>query len=124
MPFLGFMQNFKIFFLQNMPDESAYTLRGQKFLQNGCQKWRENDFWQKVANDSIYILQVKNFVENCSVCIVSEINAFLHFTQKFKIATKNCGNRIWGTKSGRYYTDIQNGCQSVAGKRLSAKIGR
>ena len=38
----------------------------------------------------------KNFVKISLACYVSEINAFLLFTQKFKIATKSCGKTIFG----------------------------
>ena len=29
-------------------------------IQDECQKWWENDFWQKMADDSVYTLQVKS----------------------------------------------------------------
>ena len=53
------------------------------------QKWWENNFWQKV--DSVYTLRVKNFVEIALCHTISEINIFLHFTQKFKMAAKSGG---------------------------------
>ena len=28
-----------------------------------AKKWRENDFWQNIADDTVYTLRVKNFVE-------------------------------------------------------------
>ena len=31
-------------------------------IQDGHQKWRENDFWQTVADDSVYTLRVKKFI--------------------------------------------------------------
>ena len=42
------------------------------------QKWWENNFWQKVAADSVHTLRIKNFVEIALSHTVSEINAFLH----------------------------------------------
>ena len=32
-------------------------------IQDGCQKWQENDFWLEVADDSAYTLHVKNFIQ-------------------------------------------------------------
>ena len=46
--------------------------------------------------DSGDTLAIKNFNEIALSHIVSEINAFLHFTQKFKMATKNGGKMIFG----------------------------
>ena len=45
-------------------------------IQDGCQKWRENNFCKKSPVDSANILRVKNFVEIAPSCSVSEINAF------------------------------------------------
>ena len=53
------------------------------------------DFWQKLPDDSAFALRVRNFVEITLSSIVSEINAFLHFMQKFKMATKNVGKTIF-----------------------------
>ena len=32
-------------------------------IQNGHQKWQENDFWEKSSVDSADTLRIKNFVE-------------------------------------------------------------
>ena len=53
-------------------------------------------FWQKVV--SAYTLCVNYFMEISLSCIVSEINTFLCFTQKLKMATKNGGKTISGKK--------------------------
>ena len=99
------------------PVDSADTLEGQKFRQNrsilhrfrdkciyvfyaeiqdGCQKWRENNFWKKLPVNSGDTLAIKNFNEIALSHIISAINVFLHFTQKFKMATKNGGKMIFG----------------------------
>ena len=99
------------------PVDSADTLEGKKFQQNhsishrfqdkcvyvfyveiqdGCQKWRENDFWKKSPVNSGDTLVIKNFNEIALSRIVSEINVFLRVTQKFKMATKNGGKMIFG----------------------------
>ena len=65
-------------------------------IQDGRQKWRENDFLEKTPVDSVDTSQVKNFTEIALSETVSEINAFLGFMQKIKIAAKNDGNMIFG----------------------------
>ena len=32
-------------------------------IQGGYQKWRENDIWLKLPDDTVYTLGVKNFIE-------------------------------------------------------------
>ena len=64
--------------------------------KKGC----ENDFWQKVTDHSGYSLRVENFVKITLSCTVSEINEFLHFTQKFKMAATNGGKCFFLAKSG------------------------
>ena len=65
-------------------------------IQDGCQKWWENEFWEKPPVHSTDVLQVKNFVEIALSHTVSEINLCLHFTQKFKMVAKNGGKTIFG----------------------------
>ena len=55
-----------------------------------------NDFWEKSSVNSADTLRVKNFVETALSRTVSEINAFLHFTQKFKMTAKNGGKTFFG----------------------------
>ena len=66
-------------------------------IQNGHQKWRENDFWEKSPVDSADILRIKNFVEIALSRSVSETNMLLCF-----------------------HAEIQNGCKS-GGKTIFAK---
>ena len=44
----------------------------------------KTNFWLKVPDDSVYTLEAKNFVTLSFT--VSEINVFLSFMQKFKVA--------------------------------------
>ena len=82
-------------------------------IQDGCQKWRENNFGEKLPVDSADTLWVKNFVEITLSCSVSEINAFLHFMQKFKMADKSDGKIIfWGS------------CQKTADTRVSKILSK
>ena len=53
-------------------------------------------FWTKSPVNSGDTPAIKYFNEIAQSRIVSEINAFLHFTQKFKMATKNGGKMIFG----------------------------
>ena len=57
-------------------------------IQDSRQKWRENDFGETLPVDSADTLWVENFVEIALARSVSEINASLRFTQKFKMAVK------------------------------------
>ena len=64
-------------------------------IQDGRQKWWENDFCKKSPVDSADTLWVKNFVENALSRSVSEINTFLRLTLKFKMAAKSGGKMIF-----------------------------
>ena len=66
-------------------------------IQDGRQKWWENVFLGEIMPvDSEDTLWIKNFVEIVLSRSVSEINTFLHFTQKFKMAAKSGGKMIFG----------------------------
>ena len=64
-------------------------------IQDGHQKWRENIFREKSPVDIANTLRVKNSVEIALSRSVSEINAFLCLTQKFKMATKSGGKTFF-----------------------------
>ena len=64
-------------------------------IQDGHQKWRENDFCKKSPVDSADILQVKIFIEIALSRSVFEINTFLCLTQKFKMAAKSGGKTLF-----------------------------
>ena len=68
-------------------------------------------FFAKSHQWTAYTLRVQNFVEIALFRTVSEINGFLHFTQKFKMAAKSGGKVIF-VKSCQYTPDsleIKNG---------------
>ena len=67
-------------------------------IQNGRQKWRENDFCEKSLVDSADSLWVKNFIEIALSRSISEINAFLCLTQKFKMAAISGGKMVFLAK--------------------------
>ena len=64
-------------------------------IQDGCQKWRENNFCEKSPVDSADTLRVKNFVEIALSHSIIEINMFWHLRQKFKMAAKSGGKMIF-----------------------------
>ena len=51
-------------------------------IQDGRQKWRENDLWKKLLVASAGTLWVKNFVKMALSRSVSEINVFLQIHLK------------------------------------------
>ena len=51
-------------------------------------------FGPKVSDDPVYTLQAKNFVEIGLSHTISEINTFLHFMQKLKMAAKSTVSEI------------------------------
>ena len=64
-------------------------------FQDGHRKWREKYFWQTGADDSVHHAG-QNFVKIALFHTISEINAFLPITQKFKMAAKNDRKTIFG----------------------------
>ena len=72
---LGIKNFVKITILHRFQDKHAFVFYAD--IQDGCQKLRENSFWQKLADDSVYILGV---IEIALSGRVSEINEFLCFT--------------------------------------------
>ena len=87
--------------MQSFIDESGLFIFLKFFLsfyaeiQDGRQKWRENDFCKKSPVDSADTLWVKNFVEIALSRSVSETNTFLCLTQKFKMAAKSGGKTFF-----------------------------
>ena len=77
-------------------------------LQDGRQKWQENNFCKKWPVDSVDTLWVKNFVEIALSCSVSEINPvlfLLHLTQEFKMADKS-GSKQFLQKVAKNFVKI------------------
>ena len=68
-------------------------------IQDGHQKWRENNFCKKSSVNSADTLRVKNFIEIALSHSVIEINVFLHLMQKFQMATKSGRKTIFAKKS-------------------------
>ena len=65
-------------------------------IQDGHQKWRKNDFWQKMTEDSVDILWIKIFVEMALSCTISEMNEvfFLFYTESQDDPPKMSGNNF------------------------------
>ena len=72
-------------------------------IQDGRQKWRENDLCEKLPVDPADTLWVKNFDEIALSRSVSEINTFLRLRQKFKMAAKSGGKTILGKVASGLY---------------------
>ena len=68
---------------QNVWDKCVFCIlrRNSRWLP----KMAVNDFWEKLPVEFAETLWVKNFFETALSRTVSEINAFLHFTQKLKM---------------------------------------
>ena len=58
-------------------DERVFAFNAE--IQDGHQKWRKNNFCEKLPVDSAKTLWVKIFIEIALSRSFSEINAFLHF---------------------------------------------
>ena len=58
-------------------------------IQDGHQKFCENDFWQKVPDDSPFTMGIKKFVKIALFHTLPMRNMVLRFTQKLKMAAKN-----------------------------------
>ena len=75
-------------------------------IQDGHQKWWENDFWEMSPVKSIYTLWIKNLVEIAVSSSIIEINGFLRFTQKFKMAAKTGEKTIFGENCQYKFVEI------------------
>ena len=67
----------------------------KKFNLPGRQKCLENDFWQKLVDDSAYTLGVKNVGEITLSHTVYKINAFLGFRRNSRWLPKIGGKQFF-----------------------------
>ena len=114
-----FRQNRSI--LHRFRDKCVFAFYAE--TQDGHQKWREDELWEKLPADSADTLWVKNFVAITVSCNVSEINLFLHFTQKFKMAAKNGGKTIFA-KIRHYTLHISCGPKFLPKSLLSRTVSK
>ena len=77
-------------------DKHSFVFKAE--IQDGRQKWRENNFWEKSPIDSADTLRVKN-CQNCSIS--------LHFRDK----------RIFA-----FYAEIQDGCKKCRKNDFCKKL--
>ena len=89
--FFIFTQKLKI--LHCSQDKSVFAFYAE--IQDGRQKWQKSYFCEMSPLHSADTLRVKTFFEIALSRSISKINAFLHFMQKFKMATKNGGKAIF-----------------------------
>ena len=72
-------------------------------IQDGRQKWWENDFCAKTPIEYAGTLRVKNFVEKFLACFISKINTFYAKIQDGRLAAilnfcanaKTCLSQKW-----------------------------
>ena len=82
------VRNFvEITILHHFRDKCAFVFYAK--IQDGQQKCRESNFCKKLPVDSANTLQVINFIKISLFRTVFQINVFLCFTQKFKMAIEN-----------------------------------
>ena len=74
-------------------DKQVFVFNAE--IQDGCQKWQEKYFWEKLAVDCADTLCVKNFIKIALSGSISEISGFLRLTQKFKVVAKSGGKMIF-----------------------------
>ena len=92
----------------NVSEINVFLLFMQKKTQDGHQNWRGNHFLgKKLPDDSADILGFKTFAKIALSSTVSEINAFLHVAQKFKMAAKNGGENSFWEKSPDHSADTR-----------------
>ena len=72
-------------------------------IQDGHQKWRENNFWEKWPLDSADTLQVKNFIKIALVRSISEINEFLCLRRNSRRPPKVVGKLFLGKLASRFF---------------------
>ena len=92
-------------------DKRVFAFKAE--IQDG-QKWRENNFWEKVAVDSADTLQFKNFVEIALSHSVSEINAFFSFYAEIQD-----GRQKW--QKNYFRGKLQKTLQIPCGSKISLK---
>ena len=79
---------------RSVSEIKAYLCLTLKF-EMAAESGGKTFFCEIMPVDSADTLWVKNFVEIALSRSVSEINMFLHFTQKFKLAAKSGGKMIF-----------------------------
>ena len=62
-------------------------------IQDDHQKWQENNFWEKNCQLTMQIVWGSKILSK-SLYLASFLNAFLCFTQKFKMVGKKIGKVI------------------------------
>ena len=79
-------------FCKKSTGDSPHT-QGVKSFDEITLKWQEIDFWEKSAVDPAATLWVKNLVEIDLSLSISEIIRFLRLMQKFKMAAKKVAEK-------------------------------
>ena len=77
-------------------------------IQDGRQKWRKNDFWEKLPVDSAYTVRVKNFVKINLSHTVFKIMRFCILPKNSRWPPKN-GVKVIFAKCRQYNLQIPYG---------------
>ena len=96
----------KSVYLAPFQDKCVFALYAE--IQNGRQKWRENNFWEKSLIQSADNLRVKNLVEIALSCSVSKVNALLYFIVKYKVAEQHVLGKYSNCNSFGVTMDLLN----------------
>ena len=83
----------------------CFAFYAEKFKM-ATKKWWESDFCKMSPVHSADTLWVQNFVEIALSHTISEMNALLRFTDKFKMAAKSGGKAIFAKKMSVDSADI------------------
>ena len=94
---------------------NAFLCLTQKFKMAAKSGGKMFFFCDKMPVGSADTLRVKNFVEIAPSCSVSEINTFLYFTQKFKMAAKSSRKMI-------FEESCQQTLQIPCGSKILSKL--
>ena len=74
-------------------DKCVYVLYAE--IQDGQQKWRENDLWEMSPVDSADTLEGQKFRRNCSITHCFRENTFLLLCRNSRWPPKRRQNNFW-----------------------------
>ena len=81
-------------------------------IQDGCQKWRENDFWENLRVDSVDTLWIKIFIEIALSHTISRDKCVFAFYAEIQDGRQKWRGMIFGKSTVCSYPVAQNFCQN------------
>ena len=85
-------------------------------IQDGRQKWQENNSWEKSPHDFADTLGSKNFIKITLSCTVSERHVSLNFMQNIELRGPVKSSRNIQTEHTLSCVMSQNGGKAILGK--------